>query len=310
MKVLVVCRLYNQQVIPFISEQVNSIQELGVDVEWVYVRRGGLLGYFHLWKDIRKTLTRFEPQVIHAHYGLCGFIANLQRKIPVVTTFPGSDINNKWVRSISVIAMRLSKYSIFMSTRQFNLVKRFASTNYKIMPYGIALNKFTLTDKQEARTRLGYKEDEKLVLFSSRFERLVKNPQLAFDALTHLPEVQLLELTGKYSKEDMVLLMHAVDAALMTSHTEGSPQFIKEVMACGCPLVSVDVGDVKEITAGVDGCYLVSRDPKEIAEKLQLAVDFKERTQGRQRIMELGLSNELVAKKMIEIYVQISDSNR
>ena len=56
MKLLVVCRLYNQQVIPFISEQVNSIQELGVDVEWVYVRRGGLLGYFHLWKDIRAAI--------------------------------------------------------------------------------------------------------------------------------------------------------------------------------------------------------------------------------------------------------------
>ncbi len=302
MKLLVVCRLYNEQVIPFISEQVNSIQELGVDVEWVYVRRGGLLGYFHLWKDIRKTLTRFEPQVIHAHYGLCGFIANLQRKIPVVTTFPGSDINNKWVRSISVIAMRLSKYSIFMCTRQFNLVKRFASTNYKIMPYGIALNKFTLTDKQEARTLLGYKEDEKLVLFSSRFERLVKNPQLAFDALTHLPEVQLLELTGKYSKEDMVLLMHAVDAALMTSHTEGSPQFVKEVMACGCPLVSVDVGDVKEVTAGVEGCYIVSREAEEIAEKLQIALNFKGRTHGRERIVELGLENRKVAETILGIY--------
>jgi len=310
MKVLVVCRLYNEQVIPFISEQVNALQELGIEVQWVYVRRGGLLGYFDLWNAIRKTIPRFKPQVIHAHYGLCGFIANLQRKIPVVTTFPGSDINHKWIRLISIIAMRLSTYSIFMCARQFNLVKRFASANYKIMPYGIALNKFTLTEKQEARTRLGYKEDEELVLFSSRFERLVKNPQLAFDALTHLPQVRLLELTGKYSKEDMVLLMNAVDAALMTSHTEGSPQFIKEVMACGCPIVSVDVGDVKDITKDVDGCYIVSRDPKDIAEKLQLAIDFNKRTQGRQRIMELGLSNELVAKKLIDIYVQISDSNK
>ena len=102
--------------------------------------------------------------------------------------------------------------------------------------------------------------------------------------------------------------MHAVDAALMTSHSEGSPQFIKEVMACGCPLVSVDVGDVKEITAGVDGCYLVSRGPKEIAEKLQLAIDFKERTQGRQRIVELGLGNQKIAEKIVAIYTNVVKS--
>ena len=96
--------------------------------------------------------------------------------------------------------------------------------------------------------------------------------------------------------------MHAVDVALMTSHTEGSPQFVKEVMACGCPLVSVDVGDVKEVTAGVEGCYIVSREAEEIAEKLQIALNFKGRTHGRERIVELGLENRKVAETILTIY--------
>ncbi len=100
--------------------------------------------------------------------------------------------------------------------------------------------------------------------------------------------------------------MHAVDAALMTSHSEGSPQFIKEVMACGCPLVSVDVGDVKEVTSGVEGCYMAKYEAQDLAEKLELALAFEGRTKGRQRIVELGLENETVARKITAIYNEVT----
>ena len=100
--------------------------------------------------------------------------------------------------------------------------------------------------------------------------------------------------------------MYNCDALLMTSKTEGSPQVIKEAMACGCPIVSVDVGDVAERVNGVKGCYVVqSREPKDIADALLKAIAFEGRTNGREKIVEMGLSNEQVAKRLLCIYEQL-----
>jgi len=89
---------------------------------------------------------------------------------------------------------------------------------------------------------------------------------------------------------------------LLTSRSEGSPQFIKEAMACNLPIVSTDVGDVRFNVAGVDGCYVCDQDVKELAEKLSLAILFGKRTQGRQRIVALGLDSDTIANKLIGVY--------
>ena len=101
-------------------------------------------------------------------------------------------------------------------------------------------------------------------------------------------------------------LMCAVDCLLMTSKTEGSPQVIKEAMACGCPIVSVDVGDVAERTEGVSGCFVVkSREPRDIAEALNKAIAFEGKTNGREHVLAAGLTNEQVAARLEAIYREI-----
>jgi glycosyltransferase involved in cell wall biosynthesis len=94
--------------------------------------------------------------------------------------------------------------------------------------------------------------------------------------------------------------MKAVDAVLMKSHSEGSTQFIKEAMACSCPIVSVDVGDVREAVGELENCFICERSANEIAEKLKLIFDSNKRTSGREKIM--NLDNKIVAGKIIEIY--------
>ena len=92
----------------------------------------------------------------------------------------------------------------------------------------------------------------------------------------------------------------------MTSFTEGSPQVIKEALACGCPIVSVDVGDVKERVDGVAGCYVANnREPKELAELIQKALSFEGKTKGREKIIADGLDNRQVAEKLVRIYEKI-----
>jgi glycosyltransferase involved in cell wall biosynthesis len=97
----------------------------------------------------------------------------------------------------------------------------------------------------------------------------------------------------------------------MTSKTEGSPQVIKEAMACGCPIVSVDVGDVAERIEGVDGCSVVkSREPAALADALKKAVLFEGRTNGGERILEMGLSNEQVVHQLLTIYQSIIEKRQ
>ena len=307
MKILIVASFNKGFFAPFILEQSAALEQLGHTVHYFGIQGHGIWGYVRNYNGLKRIIQDYKPDVIHAHYGLSGLLSVLQRRVPVVTTFHGSDINNRKVLPFSRLAMKLSAFTIFVSQKNVDIAR--PTEKFALLPCGVNTDNFRMLSKHNARLQLHLDTTKTYVLFAGSFSNRVKNPELAEKAIALLNNVELIELKG-YSRVEVNYLMHAVDAALMTSHSEGSPQFIKEVMACGCPLVSVDVGDVKEITAGVDGCYLVSRDPKQIAEKLQLAIDFNKRTQGRQRIMELGLSNDLVAKKLIDIYVQISDSNK
>ena len=305
MKILIVASFNKGFFAPFILEQSAALEQLGHTVHFFGIQGRGIWGYVSNYKGLKRIIQDYKPDVIHAHYGLSGLLATLQRRVPVVTTFHGSDINNPKVLPFSKIAMRLSAFTIFVSQKNVDIAR--PTKKFALLPCGVNSDNFSMMSKHDARLQLHLDATKTYVLFAGSFANSVKNPELAQKAIALLKNVELIELKG-YSREEVNYLMHAVDVALMTSHTEGSPQFVKEVMVCGCPLVSVDVGDVKEVTAGVEGCYIVSREAEEIAEKLQLAIDFKERTQGRQRIVELGLENQKVAEKIVAIYTNVVKS--
>ena len=310
MKILIVCSVNKGWVVPFISEQAENLESNGHTVEWLKIDSNGWKGYWNKRKELKEKIKSFNPDIIHAHYGLCGLLANFQRKVPVVTTYPGSDINVFKVRLLSIISLISSKYNIFMSKRQIEKVSLFLSKKTsEIIRYGVDENIFTQVDKNIAREKFGFAKEEKLIMFAGKFANPVKNAELAKSSVKILENVTLLEMTGGYTKEEMNFLYNAVDVALLTSHSEGSPQFIKETMMTGCPIVSVDVGDVAEVVEGLEGCYIAERNPRDIAEKLNKALSLNSRTKGRERIIELGLTNDLVAKKLIEIYEQVIKKN-
>ena len=101
--------------------------------------------------------------------------------------------------------------------------------------------------------------------------------------------------------------MCAADVLLLTSITEGSPQVIKEALACGCPIVSVDVGDVKERVMGVYGCYVSNTcGSEELAVLLQKAMLFEGRTNGLEKVVSDGLDNSHIAARLLSLYKKIS----
>lgn len=303
MKVLVVSRYkeqYASHMLPFVAEQTASLRAVGCEVE-AFLLRGN---YPKQWKSLRAKIREFKPDVIHAHYGLTCLVVNLAtRRVPVVSTYHGSDINVKSVRRFSKMAMCLSAWNIFVSQRNVDLAK--PRKRWSLIPCGVALSDDQLQARKEARKALGWSATDKKVLFAGAFDNPVKDSELAMSAIATLDDVDLIELRG-YSREQVNTLMCAANCLLMTSKTEGSPQVIKEALACGCPIVSVDVGDVAERTEGVDGCYVVaSREPNGIAAALEKAIAFEGKTDGREKIIENGLSSEMVAQKIIDIYKSI-----
>lgn len=261
---------------------------------------------------------------------------NLQiSKVPsLVTTYHGSDINEPRVLRLSCMAMRLSAWNIFVSKRNVEIAtKACRITNYSLIPCGVNLTDDQLLTREEARRQLSQSnipctvsngkerktctfsdiQDAPIVLFAGAFDNAVKDAPLAQQSMDVLnADVplseggwgSLVELRG-YSRKEVNLLMCAADCLLLTSKREGSPQVIKEAMACGCPIVSVDVGDVAERIADLDGCYLAhTRDPQEIADLLTKSLAYKGKTQGRHHIEDFGLDNALIARQLISIYRQ------
>ena len=305
MRILIVASYNKNRFAPFIVEQAEALKEQQCELAWFGLQGKGLMGYLKNLSALKKKIREFRPDVVHAHYGLSGLLANLQRRVPVVTTYHGSDINDKKVLCFSRMAMTLSAWNIFVSQKILAMAK--PKSKYALIPCGIDLSGMQLTSKEEARRRMGLTPDKKYVLFAGAFDNAVKNAPLAKESVALLQDdqVELLELKG-CSRDEVNLLMCAADAFLMTSHTEGSPQVIKEAMACGCPIVSVDVGDVKERVDGLEGCCVAkTRNPEELAELLRIVIGFERKTKGRERLVADGLDNRLVTKQLIGIYKNV-----
>ena len=316
MKILIVASDKGGRFVPFIEEQIAAFQACGVHVLRYGITGKGIIGYLRELPALKRIIRQEQPDIIHAHYGLSGLLANLQRRVPVVTTYHGSDINKPNILRFSKVAMRLSAHNIFVSKRNIAIAKPI--NKYTLLPCGVNIpmpwsemqtqrvEQLTLNQWVQKKLDAGIK----YVLFAGAFDNVVKDPELAKAAIKELMnegvKVELVELKG-YNRQQVNALMYNCQALLMTSKTEGSPQVIKEAMACGCPIVSVDVGDVAERTSGVEGCYIVpTREPKDIAEALRKAIAFEAKTNGRQRIMEMGLCNEQVAKHLIDIYQSLT----
>lgn len=293
----------------FIYEQALELKKFGVDTHFFLIKGKGLWGYFMHYFFLKKELSK-SYELLHAHNGLCGLLANLQRKVPVVTTFHGSDINVKKLRLISYIPLLLSTQNIFVSDNQVRKIafKRKINT----IPCGVDLSLFMEKDRIDSKKNLKLSASKKYILFSSSFSNDVKNYPLAHSALLMInnTDVELLELKNK-SRTDVAGLINSCEMVLLTSFSEGSPQIIKEAMACNCPIVSTDVGDVREIIGNTDGCYITSYDPADIAKNIKLALDFSKRighTNGRERIVELGLDAGNIAKRISEVYKKALES--
>ena len=309
MKILVVCReipshkeLFGYAYAQFVHEQVIELRKLGLDVNVFLIKRGGFRGYFGYVKEIKDAVKENSIDIVHVHGGHIGAFVVLQRLAPTIVTYHGSDINVFTNRVLSHVSILFSKLNIFVSNK---ILSKTVALHSVLLPCGVDTKVFVPIKKEIARKQLNFKQDKKIILFAGNRDRVVKNYSLAQKATDLVDdEIQLIELKG-YSRDQVNILLNACDLLLLTSFSEGSPQIIKEAMACNCPIVSTNVGDVKEIITNIPGCYICSYNPTDVAKKINEALHLKKRTIGREKIIRSGLDLENIAKKLLSYYRKI-----
>src|ERR1035437_3240977 len=118
MKVLIVCSGNAGYISPFVKEQANNLRKSGIEIDYFLIKGKGWIGYLFNYHAMIEKIKSYQPSIIHAHYGLSGMLAVMQRKIPVIVTFHGSDINSKgFEKGFSILAIKLSKHNIFVSKK-------------------------------------------------------------------------------------------------------------------------------------------------------------------------------------------------
>lgn len=299
MKTLVVCSLTSGNLSPFIEEQCNSLIKNNIHIDYLFIKEKGIIGYYRAHKELVQKLKEVKYDLIHAHYGLCGFISVFQNKVPVITTFHGSDINYKWLRIISLIVLIKSKHCIFVSEKLKVLMPK--TKNSSVIPCGVNIDVFKPMDKEYAKAKLDNIKLNKFVLFSSSFDNKIKNYKLASQVVSSFQELTLVELKNK-GREEVNLYLNSCEFLILTSFNEGSPQIIKEAMACNCPIVSVDVGDIKERLYNVNNCYITSFNTRELVSNIKILLKSSSRSNGRSELLKQNLDLNSISLRIIYIY--------
>ena len=311
MKVLVVTNMYPNPEHPaggiFVQEQVRSLMEAGIEVDVLFVngrksRWNYLWGFFRLWV---RLLTR-RYQLIHAHYVYSGIIARAQFFYPVIVTYHGAEVFLNRFKNQGRLCRWLAPMVDRVIAVSPEIRARLRRGRVVVIPCGIDLERIRPIPRNEARQRLGLPLDKKLVLCVGSYAQGCKRPDLARAATEEAgkkdPAIEHLFVFGRPYHE-MPLYFSAADALVLISDGEGSPMVIKEAMACNLPVVATRVGDIPQLIGGTDGCFLCSWDPREIADKLLLALRSPGRTMGRERMAGLELSN--ITAQIISLYREV-----
>lgn len=275
------------------------------------------------FKHLNKEIKRLKPNLVHAQYGsMIALIACMAKNnVPFIVSFMGSDLLGvpiggfKW-RSRAFLAKWAGLFAAYRAetiiVKSRNLLNELPEKLRRkaiILPNGVDMEIFRPLPKNECRARLGWRDDEKIALFFASTGRahnqVIKNQKLAADAINILEKqnpLVKLNIGANITRQEVVIMMNAADCFLLTSLHEGSPNVVKEAMACNLPLVSVPCGDVRErlenITAG--GVYTYY--PIDLAKGVSKVFEKGARSNGRKELIRQGLRSPDIALSLIGIY--------
>ena len=298
----------------FADKQVKAMRKLGVMPEiFVLESRTNPALLRRESGRFQQCIASCRPDLIHAQYGtVTACPAALMTTIPLVITFRGSDLNpapsDSWLRSL--VRRWFSQYAARKAVRIIcvseGLKRRlwWGHDRAQVLPSGVDTDVFVPRAQSEARAELGWEAAERIVLFNAGLSPAVKRLDLAQAAVVQAEDlcgpIRLVLLDGRVPHPRVATMMNAADCLLLTSDWEGSPTIVQEAMACNLPVVSVDVGDVRERLFAVASSVVVGRDPAEMARALAELLAAPRRSNGRDFVA--AVAQDHIARQTLAVY--------
>jgi teichuronic acid biosynthesis glycosyltransferase TuaC len=292
----------------FVKEQIDSIISLGVkcDVFIINAREFGKFEYIKGIFRLRKHLSENSYDIVHCHHVLSALVLIFTLKyykFRKIVSYQNDPINE------------LGRALFFLVHHYFDIVilkseaKCIKGHKIRILPNGVNTNRFDLMDRDYCKKRLNLLTEKRYILFvSSNFIRKQKRYDLFSEVLIILKneynqtDIEELVLT-KSIREDVPLYFNASHLHLVTSEFEGSPNSVKEAMACNLQVVSTNVGDTRKLLDGVAGSYVCdTKNPRILAKYVFKALQFTQTLNGRKKIIESKLDIYSIANKLVNIY--------
>jgi glycosyltransferase involved in cell wall biosynthesis len=316
-KVLVATAMYPTPEKPnfgaFIRAQVEALRRADVEVE-VLVLDGPnrKLIYPKGVVDLRRRVAAGGIDLVHAHYSYVGGVARMQRRVPIVVSYCGDDLlgtvdprgRTRLKSRLTAAGGRvLGELVDAVIVKSAAMAAKLRRRDVYVIPHGLDFEIFRPIERDAARRQLGLNRSTKYVLFAANPEIPVKRFPLARAAVDELTRqdasVELL-VVHKETQDALALYMNACDALVFPSFQEGSPNIVKQAMACSLPIVATDVGDVREVIGGTAGCHVCDAEPAAIAGRLAEILERGERTSGRHDIRHLD--SRIEVEKVKEVY--------
>jgi teichuronic acid biosynthesis glycosyltransferase TuaC len=309
-KVLVVTNMWPTPTQPqfgvFVHWEVEELRRLGIDADVLFIDgRTATANYAKGIRLLHQSLRRRSYALVHAHYVFSAVVARTQRQLPIVLTHHGIEVLQGWQAPLSA---GVSHFVDGLIVKSKQMRARLRRPDAQVIPSGVDLDVFDPVPRSAARQRLGLAQDKRIVLYvgESRPEKRLDVIEAAVALVrTRRQDVELRMVSG-LPQPEVARNMSAADVLVLASDGEGSPTVIKEAMACNLPIVSVDVGDVREVIAGTHGCAICAQDPEDMADKIEVVLKADCRTTGREAVAQYSWS--AIAEQVRAFYARVLDA--
>src|ERR1700742_1201583 len=172
MRVLVVTNLVPDESAPqrgrWVRDQVAEVRARGVEVEEFGFPRGRS-NYLPATRRLRALLRRERYDLVHAHYGLAGWVARLAGARPLLVTFHGTDVRHPVVgplsRRLAWRADLVAGVSRALFEEEHGRPGLPAVPRAVVLPTGPELGRFTPIPRAAARVALDLDPDGRYLFF-------------------------------------------------------------------------------------------------------------------------------------------------
>jgi teichuronic acid biosynthesis glycosyltransferase TuaC len=315
MKVLQVTNNYPTRKLPifgiFVKEQIDSLIDLGIDTDFFFIN-GREKGPFEYIKSIFILALKLEKNnydIVHCHHSFSAlvlFLASLfkRKKNKYLVSFQSDPKNEFFGLFYYLFKFRFDGF-IFKNKPNIKDKRSY------YLPNGVNESFFRPIIKKRACEHLSLDYNNNYILFVSSnkfrkekrfdlFKKVIKILQSNYPDF-NFEMINMINV----NRTEVPYFFNAASVHLLTSDFEGSPNSIKESIFCNTPVVSTNVGNVKDICEGLKGCFVSnSNDPKELADLVIKALNI-DNFDCRDILIKKGYSIKNVASKLLTIYNEI-----